>query len=245
MKKVLIFLLGVLLMSSCGSYEATGAYTGAQFGSIIGSAVGGITGGWRGSDVGTLVGMAGGAVVGAAIGKAADDKAESRAMERYDRYRQANASRRQTAGYDDSGFDPSGRGDDRIMLDGMATGYVPSSAPVRLEMSDVHFLDADRDQTLMRGESARVVFEIYNPTDQPAYNVQPTVCELTGNRHIHISENVLVECIQPKQTIRYTAQVKADNGLRNGQAVIRVSVLQNGRELQGLTRSHTVTTRRR
>ena len=66
--------LGVLLMmSSCGSYEATGAYTGAHFGSIIGSAIGGISGGWRGSNVGSLVGMAGGAVVGAAIGKAADD----------------------------------------------------------------------------------------------------------------------------------------------------------------------------
>ena len=39
MKKVLIFSLGLLLMmSSCGTYEATGAYTGAQFGSIIGSA---------------------------------------------------------------------------------------------------------------------------------------------------------------------------------------------------------------
>ena len=48
-----------------------------------------------------------------------------------------------------------------------------------------------------------------------------------------------------KQTIRYTAQVKADNGLRNGEAVIRVSVLQGGRELQGLTRDYRVTTRRR
>ena len=60
-------MLGVaLLMSSCGTYTAEGAYVGAQFGTILGSAVGGISGGWRGSDIGAIVGMAGGAVVGAA-----------------------------------------------------------------------------------------------------------------------------------------------------------------------------------
>lgn len=246
MKKVLILSLGVLLMmSSCGTYEATGAYTGAHFGSIIGSAIGGITGGWRGSDIGSIVGMAGGAVVGAAIGKAADDKAEAKAVERYERHRQANAARHHEYGYDDSGFDPEGRGDDRIMIDGMSPGFNPSAAPVRLEISDVHILDASRDGQLVRGESARVVFEIHNPSDKPAYGVQPSVIEVSGNRHIHISENVLVECIQPKQTIRYTAQVKADNGLRNGEAVIRVSVLQSGRELQGLTRDYRVVTRKR
>lgn len=247
MKKVLIISLGMLIMmSSCGSYEATGAYTGAHFGSIIGSAIGGITGGWRGSDVGSLVGLAGGAVVGAAIGKAADEKAEARAVERYERHRQANAERyeRSNAGYDDSGYDPQGRGDDRIMFDGMSAGYT-SATPVRLEVGDVRIVDASRDGVLMRGESAHVVFEIHNPSDKPAYSVQPTVYEVTGNRHIHISENILVECIQPKQTIRYTAQVKADNGLRNGEAVIRVSVLQGGREHRSLTREYRVVTRRK
>ena len=248
MKKMLILSLGVLLMmSSCGTYQATGAYTGAHFGSIIGSAVGGITGGWRGSDVGSLIGLAGGAVVGAAIGKAADDKAEARATERYERHRRANAERydRSNAGYDNSGFDPQGRGDDRIMLDGgMAPGHL-ASAPARLEMSDVHIIDVSHDGRLQRGESGHVVFEIHNPTDKPAYSVQPTVMEITGNRHIHISENILIESIQPKQTIRYTAQVKADKGLRNGEAIIRVAVLQGGREMPSLTRDFRLVTVKR
>ena len=245
MKNVLIFSLGMLLvMSSCGSYEATGAYTGAQFGSIIGSAIGGITGGWRGRDVGSLVGIAGGAVVGAAIGKAADEKAEARAAERYERHRQANSERYGGGAYDESGFDPQGRGDDRIMLEGMSPD-LSSSVPVRLDISNIHIVDASRDGQLVRGESARVVFEIHNPTDKPAYGVQPSVAEVTGNRHIHISENVLVECIQPKQTIRYTAQVKADSGLRNGEVVIRVSVFQSGRELQSQTRDYRIVTRKR
>ena len=252
MKKVLILSLSALLvMSSCGSYEASGAYAGAHFGSIVGSVIGGISGGWRGSDVGSLVGMAGGAMVGAAIGKAADEKAEAKAVERYERHRQANAARNQNYGYnnqnygsnDDSGFDPQGRGDDRIVIDGMSSDYAPT--PVKLEMGNIRIVDASHDGVLLRGESAHVVFEIHNPSEYPAFGVQPTVMEVTGNRHIHISENVLVECIPPKQTIRYTAQVKADKGLRNGEAVIRVSVIQAGREQKSLTRDYRLVTRKR
>jgi hypothetical protein len=245
MKKIMVFSLSLLLvMSSCGSYEAAGAATGAHFGSIIGSAIGGISGGWRGHDVGSLIGLAGGAVVGAAIGKAADDKAEARAAERYERHRAANAARHQDAIYDDSGFDPSGRGDDRIMLDGM-TGPVSTVAPMPLEISHARLVDASRDGQLTRGESAHVVFEIHNPSTKPVYGVQPSVTEVTGNKHIHISENILVECIPPQQTIRYTAQVKADNGLRNGEAVIRVSVLQGGRELPSQSRTFRIVTTKR
>lgn len=234
MKKMLILSLSVLLvMSSCGSYEASGAYTGAQFGSIIGSAIGGITGGWHGHDVGSLVGLAGGAVVGAAIGKAADNKAEQRYNERVQQ-------RNRQYGADESGFDPQGRGDDRIMLDGFAT-----VAPQKLEILHAQLLDASRDGKLTRGESAHVVFEIHNPSSQPVYNVQPAVMEVTGNKHIHISENILVESIQPKQTIRYTAQVKADNGLRNGEAVIRIAVLQGGREVTSESRDFRFITTKR
>ena len=234
MRKILVFSLSLLLvLSSCSSYKAAGAYTGAQFGSIIGSAIGGISGGWRGSDVGTLIGMAGGAAVGAAIGAAADN-AENR---RVDRYENRNDSRK------DSGYDPKGRGDDRISFDGgMASAYAPSSA---LRISNVQLLDASRDGKLTRGESARVVFEIRNTSSSPVYGVQPSVREMSGNKHIHISENVLVECIQPKETIRYTAQIKADNRLRNGEAVILVSMFQAGREISSQARQLRIVTSKR
>ena len=245
MKKVLVLSLGVLMvMSSCGSYEATGAYTGAHFGSIIGSAIGGITGGWRGSDVGSLIGMAGGAMVGAAIGKAADEKAEAKAVERYEQHRRANAQRNDY-GYDESGYDPYGRGDDRIFLEGMPGAPDGAAAPVALEIRNARFLDTSRDGRLTRGETARVVFEIHNPSATPVFGVQPSVLEVTGNKHIFISENVLVESIQPNQTIRYTAQVKTDNRLKDGQAVFRVSVLQRGRELTNQSRDFRVMTTRR
>jgi hypothetical protein len=132
---------------------------------------------------------------------------------------------------DDSGYDPRGRGDDRITMDSgtMPRGYVANAAA--LEISHVQLVDATNDGQLKRDESAHIVFEIRNTSTKPIYSVQPSVREMTGNKHIHISENILVECIHPNEVIRYTAQVKADHGLRNGEAVIKVSVFQAGREV--------------
>lgn len=119
---------GILLASGCKT-TGEGAYIGAQFGTILGSAIGGISGGWRGSDIGTVVGMAGGAAVGAAIGsaneKADREKYEAHRRERAARTRQStNAAssgygydRQQAGGQDDSGFDPTNSGDDRIVFE--------------------------------------------------------------------------------------------------------------------------------
>ena len=240
MKKMFVLSLRALLvLSSCSGYKAAGAYTGAHFGSVIGSAIGGISGGWRGSDVGTLIGLAGGAAVGAAIGAAADNAEANRRADRYENLNGKNA--RQAA--KDSGYDPHGRGDDRISFDGSVTNsYAASSA---LHISNVQLLDASRDGKLTRGETARVVFEIRNASSSPVYGVQPSVYEVSGNKHIHISENILVECIQPRETIRYTAQIKADNGLRNGEAVIRVSMFQAGREITSQVRQLRIATSKR
>lgn len=248
MKKVMIILLGLLMMmSSCGTYEATGAASGAYFGSIVGSAIGGITGGWRGSDVGRLIGLAGGAAVGAAVGKAADEKAQ----QRYDEYAQRSSSRRNQRSWDDndynrddyyerSGYDPTHSGDDRIMIDGMSA---PTAVP--LELRHIQVLDRNRDGVISRGEGCRVVFEIYNPTSQVAFGVRPMVSEVTGNRHILISENVLIESIAPKQAVRYTAMVKADNRLKDGDAVIRISLQQGRKELNSQTKEFRLRTSKR
>ena len=237
MRKMFILALSALLiLSSCSSYKAAGAYTGAHFGSVIGSAIGGLSGGWRGSDVGTLIGMAGGAAVGAAIGAAADN-AEANRRENMNGKNARRAAK-------NSGYDPHGRGDDRISFDGgMTTNSY--AAPSALHISNVQLLDASRDGKLTRGETARVVFEIRNASSSPVYGVQPSVYEVSGNKHIHISENILVECIQPRETIRYTAQIKADNGLRNGEAVIRVSMFQAGREITSQVRQLRIATSKR
>ena len=135
MKKLLVISVSTMLMlSSCGTYAGSGAATGGYFGSIVGSAIGGITGGWRGHDIGSLVGLAGGAVVGAAIGAAADN-AEQQKYEDYKAQRQErirNMQRRDAPELeydDDSGFDSSNSGDDRLFGFDENFGSTPATTP--------------------------------------------------------------------------------------------------------------------
>lgn len=58
------------------------------------------------------------------------------------------------------------------------------------------------------------------------YNIQPMVKETTGNKHIYVSEPIIVERIAPGKGIRYTAMVKADNKLKEGTACFTVIVRQ-------------------
>ena len=250
MKKKMALAVGAtLLLSSCSSYTGAGAYTGAQFGSILGSAIGGISGGPRGSDIGTIVGMAGGAMVGATIGNAADHKARGKMDNDYPSNRGGYDS--SDSGYDstDSGFDSTNSGDDRIDFDGgdAATGnyeYKQPSSPAdnvythsapTMEIRNARFIDADGDDTISRGEMCKVVFEVYNNGLQPVYNVVPTVAEMTGNKHIYISQPICVEKIGAYKGVRYTAMVKADKRLKYGTIKLCCSVLQNGETISKVT----------
>ena len=243
MKKVIVYsLVGAMLLSSCSTTES-GASNGAFFGSIIGSAIGGISGGHRGSDIGTLVGMAGGAVVGAAIGQASE-KAEQR---KYDEY-----MRRRT----DSGFDPNNGGDDRIVMETEVpsntvsldelknmTGYnvnINESIQLRHE----NFTDANGDGNISPGEECKVSLEIMNNSDVEIFNVIPTVIETTGNKHIHISPTVRVESIKPHQGVRYTATILADKRLKDGNAVIRVTVTQGQNDIASMAKEFNITCKR-
>ena len=250
MKKMMALAVGAtLLLSSCSSYTGAGAYTGAQFGSILGSAIGGISGGPRGSDIGTIVGMAGGAVGGATIGNAADHKARGKMDNDYPSNRGGYDS--SDSGFDssNSGFDSTNSGDDRIDFDGgnAATGnyeYKQPSSPAdnvythsapTMEIRNARFIDADGDDTISRGEMCKVVFEVYNNGLQPVYNVVPTVAEMTGNKHIYISQPISVEKIGAYKGVRYTAMVKADNRLKYGSIKLCCSVLQNGEAISKVT----------
>lgn len=277
MKKTMIaFSMLALLLTSCGTYTGQGAYVGAQFGTILGSAVGGISGGWRGSDIGTVVGMAGGAAIGAAIGAAADQ----READRYDEYRRERATRR-SASYgtetippaDDSGYDSSNSGDDRVDF-GIAgpTGEqsatrpeMPSAAPQApmapaektvsvedlqrarpiIELLNVRIDDQREEGVIHAGEQCKVVFEIMNRSRHTLHDIQPMVNELTGNKHLHVSPNLHIESIAAGTGVRYTATVLADKRLKDGQAVLRIAVAHHDREQESLTRQFTLVTRRK
>ena len=255
MKKfIVISLAGAMLLSSCSTTES-GASNGAFFGSILGSAIGGITGGYRGSDIGTIVGMAGGAVVGAAIGQASE-KEEQRKYDEYMRRRNDQRGFDPNNGGDQSGFDPNNGGDDRIVMEEeVPSNTVSLDELKRMEGFNVNinesiqlrhedFSDANGDGFITPGEECKVSFEIMNNSDVEIFDVIPTVIETTGNKHIHISPTVRVESIRPHQGVRYTATVLADKRLKDGNAVIRVTVTQGRNDIASMAKEFNITCKR-
>ena len=256
MKKfIVISLAGAMLLSSCSTTES-GASNGAFFGSILGSAIGGITGGYRGSDIGTIVGMAGGAVVGAAIGQASE-KEEQRKYDEYMRRRNAQSGfDPNNGGNDQSGFDPNNGGDDRIVMEEeVPSNTVSLDELKRMEGFNVNinesiqlrhedFSDANGDGFITPGEECKVSFEIMNNSDVEIFDVIPTVIETTGNKHIHISPTVRIESIRPHQGVRYTATVLADKRLKDGNAVIRVTVTQGRNDIASMAKEFNITCKR-
>ena len=152
-----------------------------------------------------------------------------------------------------SGFDASNSGDDRI-YDFKGSDYsgnysarqpdvnMPMQSGVEnlagdlrytpdIEIRNARFVDDNQDGKIERGEMSKVIFEVYNRGNHTLYDVVPTVVEASGNRHIMISPNMHVESIQPGKGIRYTALVKADNRLKDGNAHFCVSVVQGDRKI--------------
>lgn len=263
-------LAGTLLLGSCGTYTGSGAYMGASLGSILGSAIGGISDGPRGSDLGTIIGMAGGAALGAAIGSSADQAREERVQEDVRQMRQHRQQRQQQqddsyytpqgnsyngqgSTQDDSGFDPSNSGDDRI-YDFQGSDYtgsysaskpttsVPAESSVddlvknytynpHLEILNARFVDSNQDGALSRNEIGKVIFEITNSGKLAVSDLVPTVVVVSGNRHIYVSPSLHIESIAPEGKIRYTAIVKADGKLKPGSEKFALSVLQGGNKI--------------
>ena len=104
--------------------------------------------------------------------------------------------------------------------------YVPT-----IEIRNARIVDENQNGSINRNEISKVIFEIYNHGKEPLYDVQPTVVETTGNKHIFISPNMHVERIDPGKGIRYTAMIKADNRLKDGEVCICVSVLQGTKSI--------------
>ncbi len=274
MKKIATLTLAAsLMLSSCGvgnENTASGGFLGAQLGSIIGSAIGGISGGPRGSDIGTLVGMAGGAAAGAIIGNAAD-KANQQKYDEYKAQRRQMAQAQQQSssqqsysdsnyndggGNDASGFDPNNGGDDVISFDGNDTTKAsesdckPHSGTMMMEEAGMPALSirnvryVGNGMTLSSGELAKVTVEVYNNSTHSLYNVQPTVVETTGNRHIFVSAPIIIEKIAPGKGIRYTAMVKADRKLKDGTARFKVFATEKAGGTRSEAEEFNVETRR-
>ena len=219
-----------MLLSSCGTYTGSGAFTGAHFGSILGSAIGGISGGPRGSNVGTILGMAGGAAVGAAIGSAADKQSKSEIYEYNDADYNSTYSAARARTYEPDRYTYSGT---------KATRYNSD-----LVIRNLRFVDDNMDGVLSRGETSKIIFEVMNTSNEILYDVCPLVNEVSGNKHIIVSPGMHIEQIAPGKGIRYTAIVQADNRLKDGTASFKISVVQGNNLVSSKVSEFDITTRR-
>ncbi len=243
-----------------GSGIYMGSSLGSIFGSAIGGIAGGPRGSDVGTLVGMVGGAVAGAAIGQAADQKQQaqhdaDMADMRAR-RAERKAKGQSSYTYDTGttYDtNSGFDANNGGDDRI-YDFKGSDYsgnysarqpdvtMPMESGVEslagdlkytpdIEIRNARFVDDNQNGKIERGEMSKVIFEVYNRGNHTLYDVVPTVVETSGNRHIAISPNMHVESIQPGKGIRYTALVKADNRLKDGDAHFCVSVVQGDKKI--------------
>ena len=70
------------------------------------------------------------------------------------------------------------------------------------------------------------------------------VTNLTDNKYLQVSPNLLIESITAHNGVRYTATITADKKLKDGEAVIRVSVSRGNLEVSTQTQEFTIATRK-
>ena len=164
-----------------------------------------------------------------------------------------------------SGYDANNQGDDRIydftssdytgnnstqkptVADPMNSSVQPLAKGMTysslLDLRNARFIDANQNGIIERGELCRIIFEVYNVGKMPVYDVQPTVVQMSDNRHIFVSPNMHVEKIMPGKGIRYTALIQADNRLKDGSVKFCVSVVQGNRNISKVNEFNIPTSR--
>ena len=113
--------------------------------------------------------------------------------------------------------------------------YGKAKSDGKLTIRNVRFADSNGDGMLSGDEIGQVSFEIYNETDAPIYNFDPSVVEAEANKRIYISPSVRVENIMPGQGLRYTATVNADRRIKDGEIRLLVSAQKEGKPISYVT----------
>ena len=247
-----------------GSSAYLGSNIGAILGSAIGGINDGPRGSDVGTIIGMAGGAVVGAIIGnSADQRAHDEMVEHREAVKQRRMEQqqnempeSNYSSNDTDNYT-SGFDATNSGDDRIYDFNSSdyTGNYSAQAPKEqmpqnssvedlaqsftytpsIEIRNARFVDDNEDGKIQRDEICKIIFEVINRGNQPLTDVVPTVIEANGNRHIFISPSMHIESIAPGKGIRYTAVIKADSRLKEGNARFCVSVIQGGKAISKIS----------
>lgn len=251
--------LGSVLGSAIGGI--VGGPHGSDVGTIFGMAGGAVVGGALGDAAEKKQAQEQHEVLSRRNQRIQREKAQRRSAQQYDDDTYASGN---SANYVGDDFDPSqmvdnsNSGDDRIDFGAPSSSganapmsNAPSSQSVdasrveqiygkaksdgKLTIRNVRFADSNGDGMLSGDEIGRVSFEIYNETDAPIYNFDPSVVEAEANKRIYISPSVRVENIMPGQGLRYTATVKADRRIKDGDIRLLVSAQKEGKPISYVT----------
>lgn len=243
--------LGAILGSAIGGIA--GGPRGSDLGTIIGMAGGAAVGAAVGAEADQKTQRDVHEHYERVQARKAQDRMRANDGVRYDDVQSDRVNRN----WEDYGVDETNSGDDRL-YDFQSSDYtdnystlepttkLPATSSVEelassysydanIEIVNARFIDDDRNGTLGRGETGKIIFEIFNRSNKPVFDVQPCVVEAEGNRHIYISPSIHVERIAPGKGIRYTAMVKADNKIKDGKALFCLSVLQGTKKISKVT----------
>ena len=186
-----------VLLSACSPSGMQGnpaaVQAGAAIGGVLGAIVGDRAGGYNGSQFGALLGTVTGAAVGNAI---TTPREETYQVEEY--YVKTYPSSSQ---YEHT------------------SSYEPSSG---LRIINLRFIDDNRNHVIDAEEDSKLVFDVVNDGDVPAYNVTPVIEEMSGMKHILISPSAQIAYMPVGNQIRYTATIRGGRKLKTGQAQFRV-----------------------
>ena len=225
----------------------TGGPRGSDVGTLVGMAGGAVVGGAIGAQADKKV-------------EERQAYSDARFEQTYREHRAAATRGSRDDGYDygsdyddGSGFDPEGRGDDvlydfqssdytgdytatrptdvtpTVRYDGIREPQKPLAHP--LEVRNARFVDDNQDRRLNGGELCKVIFEVYNMSSEPVYDVQPMVVETSGSKHVTISNTIHVERILPGKGVRYTAMVKAGKRLKDCRLTFRVYAVKGNHDV--------------
>ncbi|MDR0893346.1 MAG: glycine zipper family protein [Mediterranea sp.] len=211
-REVAVWALSALLLGGCASGRMgnPGAIVGgAAIGGSLGSSIGGLIGdnnhGWRGGYRGSAIGNIIGTLAGAAIGNALTAPRQERVN-------------------DDDAYMPQVRRGERTVTSAPVRRQQAQQPLAQLTVENIRFIDGNRNHRIDAGEDSKIIFEVINRGDNPAYNVVPIVETVGKVKNLWISASVMIEQIQPGEGIRYTASIHAGPKLKGDEATFRVAV---------------------
>ena len=114
---------------------------------------------------------------------------------------------------------------ERVVVDERYPERIPSEsyyAPSGLRITNIRFIDDNRNHIIDAEENCKLVFDIVNAGDVSAYNITPVIEEMTGMKNLGVSPSAQISYLPQGDRVRYTATIVAGKRLKTGEAVFRV-----------------------